>query len=59
MTSYPSNYDKEYSPEGSHSLFQFERSDVISVPHNSTEYSFAFFNPKQAGGGILPPPGFS
>ena len=35
MTSYPSNYHREYSPYGSYSLFQFERSDVISVLKNS------------------------
>ena len=39
----PSNYVREYSPDGSYSLFQFERSDVISVLKNSIEYSFAFF----------------
>ena len=42
MTSYPSNYHREYSPHGSYSLFQFERSDVISVLKNSIEYSFVF-----------------
>ena len=31
MTSDLSNYLREYSPDGSYSLFQFERSDVISV----------------------------
>ena len=29
--------------DGSYSLFQFERSDVISVLKNSIEYSFVFF----------------
>ena len=43
MTSDPSNYHREYSPYGSYSLFQFERSDVISVLKNSREYSFVFF----------------
>ena len=43
MTSEPSNYHREYSPDGSYSLFQFERSGVISVVKNSTEYSFVFF----------------
>ena len=45
MTSDHSNYHKEYSPNGSYShnfLFQFERSDVISVLRNSVEYSFVF-----------------
>ena len=31
MTSNPSNYQREYSWNGSYSLFQFEGSDVISV----------------------------
>ena len=43
MTSYPSNYHREYSPYSSYSLFQFEGSDVISVLKNSIEYSFVFF----------------
>ena len=43
MTSDLSNYHREYSPGGSYSLFQFERSDVISVLKNSIEYSFVFF----------------
>ena len=43
MTSDPSNYHREYSPYGSYSLFQFERSDIISVLKNSIEYSFVFF----------------
>ena len=43
MTSDPSNYHREYSPYGWYSLFQFEKSDVISVLKNSTEYSFVFF----------------
>ena len=43
MTSDLSNYHREYSPYGSYSLFQFERSDVISVLKNSIEYSFVFF----------------
>ena len=43
MTSDPSNYHREYSPYGWYSLFQFERSDVISVLKNSIEYSFVFF----------------
>ena len=42
MTSDLSNYHREYSPGDSCSLFQFERSDVISVLKNSTEYSFVF-----------------
>ena len=40
----PSNYHREYSPEGLYSLFRFGRSDVISVLKNSIEYSFVFFN---------------
>ena len=43
MTSDSSNYHREYSPDGSYSLFQFERSDVISVLTISIEYSFVFF----------------
>ena len=43
MTSDLSNYHREYSPYGSYSLFQFQRSDVISVLKNSIEYSFVFF----------------
>ena len=43
MTSEPSNYHRKYSPDGSHSPFQSEISDVISVLKNSIEYSFAFF----------------
>ena len=43
MTSDPSNYRREYSPYGSYSLFQFERSDVVSVLKNSIEYGFVFF----------------
>ena len=43
MTSYPSNYHREYLPYGSYSLFLFEGSDVIFVLKNSTEYSFMFF----------------
>ena len=43
MPSDLSNYRKEYSPYGSYPLFQFERSDDISVLKNSTEYSFVFF----------------
>ena len=43
MTSDLSNYHREYSPYGSYALFQFERSDVISVLKNSIEYSFVFF----------------
>ena len=39
MTSDPSNYHREYSPYGLHSLFQFEGYDV----KNSIEYSFVFF----------------
>ena len=42
MMSDPSNYHKEYSPCGSYPLFQFERSDVVSVLKNSIEYSFVF-----------------
>ena len=43
MTSDPSNYHREYSSDGSYSLFEFERCDVISVLKNVTEYSFVFF----------------
>ena len=43
MISDPSNYDREYSPNGSCSLFQFEKSDVTSVLKDSIEYSFVFF----------------
>ena len=43
MTSDLSNYHREYSPYGSYSLFQFERSDVISVLKNSIEHSLVFF----------------
>ena len=43
MTSDPSNYDREYSPYGSYSLYQFEGSDVIPLLKNSMEYSFVFF----------------
>ena len=43
MTSDLSNYHREYSPDGSYSLFQFERSEAISVLKNSIEYSFVFF----------------
>ena len=43
MMSDPSNYHKEYSPYGTHSLFQFEGSDVMSVPKISIEYSSVFF----------------
>ena len=43
ITTHLSNYHREYSPGGSYSLFQFERSDVISVLKNSIEYSFVFF----------------
>ena len=43
MTSDSSNYHKEYSPDGSYSLFQFQGSDVISVLKNSIDYSFVFF----------------
>ena len=42
MTSDPSNYHREHSPDGS-DLFQIERSDVISVLKKSLEYSFVFF----------------
>ena len=38
-----SNYNREYSPYGSYSLFQFEGSDVTSVLRNSIEHSFVFF----------------
>ena len=31
----PSTYYREYSSDSSYSLFQFEGSDVISVPKNS------------------------
>ena len=37
------NYHREYSPDGSYSLFQFEGSDVISVLKSSVEYSSVFF----------------
>ena len=43
MTSDPSNYLRENSPDGSYSPFQFERSDVISVLKSSIEYNFVFF----------------
>ena len=43
MTCEPSNYHREYSSDGSYSLFQFEMSDVMSVLKNSTEYGFVFF----------------
>ena len=41
----PSNYHREYSPDGSYSLFQFVRFNVISVLKSSVEYvySFVFF----------------
>ena len=39
----PSYYHREYSPDDSYSLFQFETSDAISVLKNSIEYSFVFF----------------
>ena len=42
MMSDPSKYHREYSADGSYSLFQFEGSDVISVLKNSIEYSFVF-----------------
>ena len=60
----PSNYHREYLPYGSYSLFQFERSDVISVLKNSIEYSSVFFKClsdqtfcqllKTGGNGLLP-----
>ena len=40
MTSDPSNNHREYSPDSSSFLFQF---DVIFVIRNSIEYSFMFF----------------
>ena len=43
MTSDLPNYHREYSLNGSYSIFQFERSDVISVLKNSIEYSFMCF----------------
>ena len=44
MTSDTSNYQREYSADNSSCLFQFERSDVISVLKNSIiEYSAVFF----------------
>ena len=43
MTSDSLNYDREYSPDDSYSLFQFEGSNVICVLKNSKEYSFVFF----------------
>ena len=46
MKSDLSNYHREYLPDGSYSLLQFERSDVISVLKNSIEDSFVFFNYK-------------
>ena len=38
MTSYPSDYHREYLPYSSYFLFQFEGSDVISVHKTSIEY---------------------
>ena len=38
-----SNYQREYSPDGSFSPFELERSDVIPVLKNSLQYSFVFF----------------
>ena len=49
MTSDFSNYPREYSPDGSYSLFQFERSDVISVLKTSIEYNFVFCKCLRAG----------
>ena len=49
MTPDSSNYHGKYSPDGSYSLFQFERCDVISVLKNSVKYSFAFFKCLQVG----------
>ena len=43
MTSDTSSYNREYSADGSYSLFQFEGSDVISILRNLIEYSFVFF----------------
>ena len=43
MTSDRSNYHKEDWPDSSCSIFQFERSEVISVLKSSIEYSFVFF----------------
>ena len=43
MTSDLSNYHREYSPYGSYSVFQFEKSDVMSVLKNPIEYRFVFF----------------
>ena len=44
MTSDPLNYHREYSPEGSYSLCQFEGFYVISVSKNTVGYSFVLFN---------------
>ena len=46
MTSDPSDYHR-LSPVDSYSLFQFERSDVISVLKNSIDYNFLFFLSRQ------------
>ena len=44
MTSGFSDYHKDYSPDGSYSPFQVERSDAISILKSSIEYSIEFFN---------------
>ena len=43
MASDPSNHHREYLHNCPNSLFQFERSDVISVLKNSIEHIFVFF----------------
>ena len=40
MTSDPSNYHREYSPCGSYSLFQFERSDSHFCPRKLNRLQF-------------------
>ena len=40
MTLDLSNYHRDYPADSSYSLFQFERSDAISVLKQSIEYSF-------------------
>ena len=43
MTSDPSDYHRQYSPEGSFSLVQLEGSDLISALKTLIEHSFVFF----------------
>ena len=43
MTPEPPNYHRECLNDGSYSLFQFERSNVIFVLESSAQYSFVFF----------------